>query len=64
MTARREIDERDIDQLLAALSDHQIAELFGLTEFEVFELRRQRRQQRQREVEQQARRNQSKTSDK
>ncbi len=43
MNARRNIDERDIDRLLSALSDHQIAELFGLTETEVFELRRKRR---------------------
>ena len=28
MNARRNIDERDIDRLLSALSDHQIAELF------------------------------------
>ncbi len=42
MTERREIDERDIDRLLAALTDLQIAELFGWAEVEVSELRRSR----------------------
>ena len=42
MAERREIDERDIDQLLKALSDRQIADLFGLSEAEVSNLRRSR----------------------
>jgi len=36
---RREPDERDIDQLLASLTDTQIASLFGMSELEVSELR-------------------------
>ena len=40
---RREIDERDIDLLLAALTDGQIAETFGWSEAEVEQLRRSRR---------------------
>lgn len=40
---RREIDERDIDRLLAALTDRQIAQLYGMTEFEVSQLRQARR---------------------
>ena len=43
MDQRRNIDERDVDQLLAALSDRQIAELFGMSEMEVFDLRQSRR---------------------
>ena len=43
MPSRREIDERDIDRLLAALSDTQIAALYGMTEVEVYRLRRARR---------------------
>ncbi|MFT5510382.1 MAG: shikimate kinase [Hyphomicrobiaceae bacterium] len=43
MGQRRNIDERDVDQLLAALSDRQIAELFGMSEMEVFDLRQSRR---------------------
>ena len=42
MAERREIDERDVDRLLAALTDLQIAELFGMTETEVSELRQLR----------------------
>ncbi len=43
MANRREIDERDIDRLLAALTDRQIAELFGMSEVEVSQLRRAQR---------------------
>lgn len=43
MAGDRKIDERDIDQLLAALSDRQIANLFEMEEQEVFRLRKQRR---------------------
>ena len=39
MAERREIDERDIDRLLAALTDRQIANLYGMTELEVYHLR-------------------------
>ena len=42
MAKRREIDERDIDQLLKALSDLQIAELFGQTEDEITAIRKSR----------------------
>lgn len=40
MQARRPIDERDIDRLLGMLTDRQIADLFGMQEDEVTELRR------------------------
>ena len=39
---RREIDERDIDLLLAALTDRQISDTFGWGEAEVAQLRRSR----------------------
>ncbi|MFY0610583.1 MAG: hypothetical protein JXQ99_03565 [Hyphomicrobiaceae bacterium] len=39
MPKRREIDERDIDRLLMALTDRQIASLYGMTEQEVYRLR-------------------------
>jgi len=42
MPKRRDIDERDIDRLLAALTDRQIADLYGMTEIEVYRLRRSR----------------------
>ena len=42
MPSRRNIDERDIDRLLAALTDTQLASLFGMSEIEVFRLRRSR----------------------
>lgn len=42
MPERRDIDERDIDHLLAALTDLQIAALFGMPEEEVFKLRQSR----------------------
>ena len=42
MAERREIDERDIDQLLKALTDRQIADLFGMSEVEVMQLRQSR----------------------
>ena len=42
MAERREIDERDIDQLLKALTDRQIADLFGMSEMEVMQLRQSR----------------------
>jgi hypothetical protein len=35
MTTRREIDERDVDHLLGALTDIQIATVFGMTVSEV-----------------------------
>jgi hypothetical protein len=44
MVERRDIDERDIDQLLAALSDRQIAELYGMAPEDVSRLRKMRRQ--------------------
>ncbi len=43
MSAKRSIDERDIDDLLASLTDRQIAELFGMSEAEVATIRRERR---------------------
>lgn len=43
MPNRRDIDERDIDRLLAALTDSQIASLYGMSEMEVHRLRRARR---------------------
>ena len=43
MPNRRDIDERDIDRLLAALTDTQIASLYGMSEVEVHRLRRRRR---------------------
>ena len=42
MAERREIDERDIDRLLAALTDVQIAALFGMTNAEVYQMRQSR----------------------
>jgi hypothetical protein len=44
MPRRRSIDERDIDDLLASLTDRQIAGLFDIPEAEVAVLRRERRQ--------------------
>ncbi len=43
MARRRNIDTRDIDRLLSALSDVQIANVFGMAVGEVFELRQSRR---------------------
>ena len=43
MSERREIDERDLDRLLSALTDVQIARLYGMSESEVAALRRKRR---------------------
>jgi len=43
MTPPRKIDERDVDQLLAALTDRQIADLFDLPEQDVMELRQSRK---------------------
>lgn len=43
MNKGRDIDERDIDRLLAALTDLQIAELYGMSEAEVSKLRQSRR---------------------
>ena len=43
MTQKALIDERDIDELLASLTDRQIAELFALSEEAVAKIRRQRR---------------------
>jgi hypothetical protein len=42
MPDRRKIDERDVDRLLAALTDTQIASLYGMSEVEVFKLRQER----------------------
>ena len=39
MAPPRKIDERDIDGLLAALTDRQIANLYEMSELEVSELR-------------------------
>ena len=39
MAPPRKIDERDVDGLLAALTDRQIADLFEMSEFDVAELR-------------------------
>jgi hypothetical protein len=39
MAPRRQIDERDVDRLLASLTDTQIANLFDMTECEVSDLR-------------------------
>ncbi len=50
MPPTRPIDERDIDGLLARLSDRQIADLFGLPEESVAALRRQRRAKRVRPI--------------
>lgn len=46
MAERREIDERDIDKLLSALTDRQIANVFGWSEIEVSRLRLTRRNAR------------------
>ena len=43
MPPKRFIDERDIDDLLASLTDRQIAGLFGMPEAEVATIRRARR---------------------
>lgn len=43
MPDRRDIDERDIERLLAALTDIQIASLYGMSAVEVTQLRRSRR---------------------
>jgi hypothetical protein len=43
MAPPRQIDERDVDRLLAGLTDMQIANVFGMTEQEVSELRLSRR---------------------
>ena len=43
MAPPRQIDERDVDRLLAGLTDTQIANLFDMTEQEVSELRLSRR---------------------
>ncbi len=43
MASKRPIDERDIDDLLASLTDRQIAKLFGMSDAEVAALRRDRR---------------------
>ena len=42
MPKRRNIDERDIDRLLSALTDTQIASLYGMSVIEVYRLRRSR----------------------
>jgi hypothetical protein len=42
MAEHRDIDDRDIDQLLSALTDRQIASLFGMSEAEVYDLRQSR----------------------
>jgi hypothetical protein len=39
MAPRCQIDERDVDRLLASLTDTQIANLFDMTECEVSDLR-------------------------
>ena len=46
MPGRRQIDERDVDRLLAALTDRQIADLYDMTELEVYRLRKSRRVKR------------------
>ena len=43
MAKRREIDDRDVDKLLSALTDLQIAELFGMTAAEVSKVQKRRR---------------------
>jgi hypothetical protein len=43
MAPPRDIDERDIDRLLAGLTDRQIADLFDMTVPDVSELRRLRK---------------------
>jgi hypothetical protein len=43
MAPPRQIDERDVNRLLAGLTDMQIANVFGMTEQEVSELRLSRR---------------------
>jgi hypothetical protein len=43
MDPPRQIDERDVNRLLAGLTDMQIANVFGMTEQEVSELRLSRR---------------------
>ena len=45
MSERRDIDERDLDRLLVALTDTQIAALFGMSNVEVFQLRQSRQAQ-------------------
>lgn len=48
MAPPKAIDDRDIDQLLAALTDQQLAELFSMALHDVAMLRRRRRRERQR----------------
>ena len=43
MTPPRKIDQRDVDVLLAALTDRQIADLYEMSEFDVSKLRLSRR---------------------
>jgi hypothetical protein len=43
MPPKNPIDERDIDDLLASLTDRQIADLFDMPEEAVAKIRRQRR---------------------
>ena len=43
MLPKSPIDERDLDNLLASLTDRQIAALFGMTEENVANIRRLRR---------------------
>lgn len=43
MPPKNPIDERDIDELLASLTDRQIADLFDMSEEAVAKIRRQRR---------------------
>jgi hypothetical protein len=43
MTTRREIDERDVDRLLGALTDVQIGNVFGMAVLEVSTLRQVRK---------------------
>ena len=46
MTSKRHIDERDVDRLLSALSDIQIASVFSMPLDEVLALRQSRRTRR------------------
>ena len=46
MTKTRQIDDRDVDRLLSALSDIQIASVFAMPLDEVLALRQSRRSRR------------------
>ena len=46
MPRLRQIDERNVDRLLAGLADRQIADLYDMTDLEVYRLRKSRHAKR------------------